>query len=315
MKRSLLMLMLVSCVAACSSGSSSRSSDNDPKVTPTTKTPREQLAACVGTTSQAELDNNLRTASYFEDSAHEMVVCGGISFAFIQVIVDMGINLVTDPSSTPTEVIPFQDGVYKSSTSGYKEVKMDVELFAGSDYSFAKQGERIPFNVQDASNYLVGGKVTVDLVKQTASVSYQSAGPLIELLGFGANPPNPLAVSLSDLKKLSSEFGKVTMASTVYVNDEKGTSTFTYALTTPKQPVSSIFNAGRFTYQMDSVSGTRSDNKQSMKSSTWDIAYEDSVHGLDGTMAMDFTGGVFPYRATFAYPKSKKPVVSYSCLP
>lgn len=270
------------------------------------------LAACTSGMSQSDIDNNLQITMQFDESVHEMIVCGGLTVTLIGAVIQVGYNMaVGEATGSAPDGMVYQDGKYLVDVQGVNAVKMEVEFFYGADYEVGKTGEPIKYDLLDPNNYLVGASGEFSLSKGKGTVTFDSTGPLVELLGFGATPESPKTLSLNDLNQLTAEFGKITMRSTIVVNEEKGTSNFGYNVKTEDLKLSEVL--GTIQYNVVSVSGSRSDTSQSLATTSWDVKYADGVHGLDGTITFDVTGGDFDYSVLFEYPSTPSANITYEC--
>ena len=67
---------------------------------------------------------------------------------------------------------------------------------------------------------------------------------------------------------------------------------------------------------LDGVTGARADLSQTLTVSKWDIRFLNTSSSgfMDGSIAFDIAGPtLFPYGATFEYPRRKTPDVSLVC--
>jgi hypothetical protein len=73
----------------------------------------------------------------------------------------------------------------------------------------ALAGQPLMADVFDASSYLVEPKLSVDVFAARVTVSYQSAGPLVGLLGWGEAPRSPAVVRLSDADRIRANVASI----------------------------------------------------------------------------------------------------------
>jgi hypothetical protein len=87
-------------------------------------------------------------------------------------------------------------GAYTASVVSTKKGSVRALFSFAEDYQAGKKGDPIlPFLFR-TSSYVKGAKIA--LGNGVATVSYDSEGPLVELLGFGPHPPNPFQLGIFD---------------------------------------------------------------------------------------------------------------------
>ncbi len=102
---------------------------------------------------------------------------------------------------------------------------------------FWKNGTPINQDMGKMDSYLVG--MRPEIQDNKAVIAYDSYGPLVELLGYGPNPPNPIVLSVDDQNKPAQAFNALVDVdgdSHVVLGDCGVTSVFDHKL--PKTPVS-----------------------------------------------------------------------------
>ena len=98
--------------------------------------------------------DTVRIVYDFEKSVHEMVVCGGLTFALISALIDLIVELVVDPSSLRAPdafTYDVETHSYTSPPSGFGQTTMSVQFFETDD-----SGEEmlITHDLFKASSYL-----------------------------------------------------------------------------------------------------------------------------------------------------------------
>lgn len=252
------------------------------------------LAACTEGLSTAEIDDTLVISDDLSESLHELVVCGGLQASIVGALLDATFNLLQDPNG---EVLPEAfsyegEGVYR--TTG-KSTTMDVTFVLGHDTSFGKKGDVVKENLFVMSSYLVGAKTKVDLLEQQAEVSYTATGPLVELMGFGATPPNPIVVKLSDASKLQKELQSLEVEGVVTVKDPRTYATIAYDVTFARAPLLDAIGATGSAIDVVSLSGTRGGLGQTLESTSWVVRYDGEADAIEGAFAYKVDGKHFPF--------------------
>jgi hypothetical protein len=163
------------------------------------------LRECSGDATPDEIDDNVVISSEYGESLHEMVACGGLDVALCNGVIEGIIDAIIDqrPDATPDGWTWQGDGSYGTMA---ENARMETRFYVTHDFSFAAAGERVPHDVFLIDNYLVNAAVSVDFTTGRTDIVYDSVGPLVELLGQGSNPPNPLEITLDGLSSFQAEF-------------------------------------------------------------------------------------------------------------
>jgi len=258
----------------------------------------------------ADVDETTLIVWEFEESAHEMVTCGSLTFQFMRALIDTASTLLTNPAGLP-EAFSYADGVYTTTGEG---VAMDLTFRYGPDTPGGEAGETITANLFDLDSYLVDAVAVED--GETIEVSFTEPGPLAPLLGHGAQPESPLVLTEADLAVLAASLASLKIKSTIYVDHEKVVSTITYEIKTPVAFVTDALLGMKLDMrQVDAASGVRDDLGQEMETTTWEVTYGDLAGTLDGVIEADVRGGPFDFRVTYDYsPTARYPNVDITCL-
>lgn len=270
------------------------------------------LEACSSSVSSADLDASLDIARDFEQSAHELIVCGGLATNFSSGVINVLLSAAIGGTSPSVSYVG--KGTY---TTGAGGTNMRIKTTLGTDTSFGKKGDIIDYNLLDLATYFESVKITATAsidttgtTKQTLTVAFTNTGPGFELLGLGATPKSPLTISADTI---SDALAKILIATEIHVDDKKGDSVFTYDVTTASQPMSAALAGDPVDFALTGLSGTHVD--QTLTITKFEIGYLDtgSTGFMNGTIAFDVKGGKLPYSASFHYPNRKTPDVTLAC--
>lgn len=273
----------------------------------------EQLAACrPDAGGDADIAAAVVITDEYADSLHELIGCGGLSFALCAAVIDGVIDAIVAQSddATPDGWEFMGDGVYRTGGEG---TTMDVTFYLAEDFSFAQAGDPVTYDVFQVDSYLVGASLEVDLLKGKAQIEYAQPGPLVELLGFGADPPNPLPVDLGDLGSIKRKLRQLEFEGKVVVQDMREHSSIDYVLNVPRTSADAFVNgASPMRYELENVDGTRADLGQKIVTSAFDVAYAN--HGtLTGTVDFHVQGGPLEYDAHLAWDDMPYPERTLTC--
>jgi hypothetical protein len=165
----------------------------------------------------------------------------------------------------------------------------------------------VTFDVFLVDSYLVDARLRVDFSSGDAEIEFDAPGPLVELLGFGADPPNPLPVDLDDLVSIKSKLRQLEFEGRVVVQDMREHSRIDYTLNVPRTSADGFVNgAAPMRYELENVDGRRADLDQTIVTSLFDVAYAN--HGtLEGTVDFHVQGGPFEYDAHLVWADTAYP--------
>lgn len=179
------------------------------------------------------------------------------------------------------------------------------------DFATDPSGSALPdaYSYDGMGTYPCGSR----RLEGTIEICYGDVGPLVELLGFGASPPNPLVIGLNDTGRLTNGVRGLHVQSVISLHDESGSSVITYDIESPRALVSALLTGNTLDLNAVAASGTRDALSQVLTVDTWDVTYVDGVGELDGEISFDVAGDNFPFHASLVYPQSNQPDVTISC--
>jgi hypothetical protein len=268
------------------------------------------LDGCSAGVSQSELDATLIVVTNTADSYHEMVACGGLAMDLTVSLVQVVASAVADAADVeiPGAYEYAGDGRYVTASSG---TTMTVEYLLGGDYQLGNEDDVVPYDLFEWSNYLAGASVSVDELHQELEISYDAAGPLVELLGFGANPPNPLVVDLANVYTIGAPIERLKMRASVDVVDGQGANTVTYALQSDPRRLSPLLADGAIDY--DLIAAETRGTADHLTTTSWGVGYNDVAGALNGEIEFQVRGGAVPVDGTFTYAGSTYPTITLAC--
>jgi hypothetical protein len=261
-----------------------------------------------------ELNDTIQIAYDFEKSAHEMVVCGGANVQFAIALVEVFVNVLAQPGGDPTPQ-GFRwdgDGTYHVDSDGFSRVSMDVQVSLDAEYSFGNAGEVIAYDLFDADSYLVGASVAIDYQKGPI-ISFDSPGPLVELLGLGSEPQSPIVLSPDTLNTIGAQLRKLRISSAADLYDDHNSSEIAYQFSTDPQPAAELAGNSPFAFKLIGASGSNVSMSQTMTLDVWAVNYSGAAE-LDGTVDFRVEGGPFDFKGQLSYEQSGYADITLSCL-
>ncbi len=283
------------------------------------------LRGCTEGLSNREIADNLAIVSDFESSAHEMIVCGGLTMNIAFALIGGIIELAQDPggSMLPEQYTWDGQGNYVAAPAAFQDLRMEVRFYLTEDLpSIGQPGDLVTANLFEMDSYLRGASAEVVVVIDgwdsdvVVEIEHDGPGPLAELLGFGAEPPNPLRISQSELSRLQDGLRDLELEMELIFSDHPSVSTIEYSVMSPRMLVASMLGGTPMALDMISAGGFRSDLEQDLETSVWELGYVDGAVGrLDGEIVFGVEGGDFDFEGTFSYPESNRPQIDLRCAP
>lgn len=268
------------------------------------------LQAC---SNGADVSDAARITAEYGDSLHEMVACGGLAVALCNGVASGIVNAIITSSNdaTPDGWTFETGGTYRTSGEG---VMMTTQFFTAEDFDFAAAGELVTDNVFLVENYVVGAQVNVNLSNGRTTLSFDSTGPLVALLGYGTEPTSPIELTLSDIGEIEDRLAALEFEAKVVVDDVREFGTIQYDTETPRLPVKSLLTGSGMRYDLIKADGTRADLSQALVVDAWDIEFVDEGGGaLNGKSEFRVVGGEFDYQGVTTFDNSTLPETELSC--
>ena len=288
MNRLPLAFVLVASAVACGSNKSD---------------PTDALQECA---EPGEIDEATLIAWDFEQSMHEMVQCGNLSAQLNQSLYEAAATLLMEPAQAP-DAFSYSDGKFRVEQA---DVAMTMTLTCGTMSVGCSEGNVISADPFLVESYLVGAEPE-QFDGATLVIPYDEPGPLVRLLGQGANPPNPIRISAAELAVFVNNIHQMRVNTVIDLDTEMNESIITYSLKTGRIDLKDLHADNEFDYELKSASGARGD--QTADPTLWDITFVDG--GLEGDVELEVLGGSPEYTVRFTYgPASMTPLVEMTCI-
>lgn len=282
---------------------------------PANSTPQaalDELSACRGDASDDEVVDAVVITDEYGESLHEMIGCGALSLALCSAVISGIFDAIAAQSNdaTPPGWEFIGEGVYRTANDS---TGMQARFFLAEDFSFGKAGDPVKENLFLVDSYFVDAALSIDWQTGRTEIVYDEPGPLVELLGLGANPPNPLPVDLGDLADLQTSLRALEFEGDITVMDQREASTIAYQMHIPRMTADALVGgSAAMRYELQNVDGNREDLGQTIVTLDFDVAYAN--HGtLDGTVDFRVEGGPVEYEAHLAWDDDAYPVRTLTC--
>jgi hypothetical protein len=284
--------------------------------------PTDPLADCTQGLSPQEIEDTVAITFDFEISAHELIACGGLVVRIVGALVEGLAKLAEDPAaSTLPEDYRFDgQGTYFVEPGTFQDLRMEVRFFLDRDYAFGEKGDLVTENLFLMSSYLRNAHSEVTLDTSSGwpvveiEITHEGPGPLVELLGLGANPPSPLRVTDRMLQDAQAHLGALDVEAIIFFRDHPGVSTIEYDVES-RMLARSLLGGTAMDLDLVGARGWRADLDQELEIDRWTVEYAGGVGALVGDIDFTVRGGPFDFVSRFRYASSGWPVVELACAP
>jgi hypothetical protein len=240
-----------------------------------------------GASDQQVLDNILITEEYASAVAADlawswMPVLFALDFMILWSQTLQGIS-GESPASWSHE-----DGTYRY---GSTAAAIEMRVLHGPDAAPVTE------DILSLDSYLLGAAVEYDEESDTATITWDSPGPLVELLGYGETPQSPLVLGAAEREAVVANLATLAVEPEfIAYGVQPGSSTIVaYHVKAPAHTIAAIA-AGEVTIHLElvAVNATRESLGQTLTTESWQVR-RDGPH-VTGYTTFTVSGGHFPYR-------------------
>lgn len=222
-------------------------------------------------------------------------------------LLSFGVDVDTMPSHVVAQ--RFEAGTYAfdydrtgALGSEAQTAQAHLRLYWPIDSKSAKKGDLITTSVLDKGAFLLNPRPSLRL-DGTISIAHDGPGPLVEILGETASPPNPLVASAS---KLQAAFATIEVDGDAAMTIDNACNTSAFRFGVPRQAI-----AAR-SIQMLEGGGKRKANEDRADVRSWKLAYTSVAP--TGTIAIEATAGAAPIADALTFAASSaEPASRVSC--
>lgn len=251
-----------------------------------------QLAECSGDSTDAEVQDNILITEEFAGSLATSMQLAWLPVLFtVDFAVLLGQTIGGLVGGTPVGWV-FDNGTY---TLDKDTGTIVLTVSTTVDSGYGPSGTVVSEDVFALSSYFVGAAIETDSETNAVTITYESPGPLIELLGLGPAPASPLTLSEAEQQTVVDSLSTLAIEP-VYVS--KGVTphlTWELEWTSPKATVAEIA-AGEIPIDLElvGVQAAREDLEQTLDTEEWQIQQRNG--DVDGYTTFTVKGGYFDYR-------------------
>jgi hypothetical protein len=147
-----------------------------------------------------DIVNQLPIVAELFSATGSVAGAGRLQSDLIVVLSDWLPTLIQNPSGSnplPEGFFYNGNGTYRIAQSPTDAEFLDIQLVLDKNYGFGLQGDPLPGDPFSMNSYLVNPSLSINILTSKLNISFASTGPLVELLGYGSNPANPIELPLN----------------------------------------------------------------------------------------------------------------------
>lgn len=190
----------------------------------------------------------------------------------------------------------FQDGAY---VFGSDTAEIRLTAFRSDDPA----AEPITDDILDLESYLKGAKIVVDADTGDTVITFDAAGPLVDLLGLGPAPTSPITLDAQALGDVKASLGKIAIE-TDYVSYGVAQSIVVdYHTVSPRSSIASIAAEGPLPVDLVAVNASRESTGQELTTSEWNVVR--NGQRVEGYTTFSVSGADFPFTGKLDFADAK----------
>jgi hypothetical protein len=298
-------------------------------VTPSDTPPptrKQDLAACTGGLSPAEIEEQLALANLVERDFAEQRACGLLLRNYAFTLSHYFAAAACGNSTYPSGFVYNGSGYYRVGNL------MGVQAKLAKDTSFGMKGDDVPFDIFDQLSYSDGplaikAEIIADTtwstnnpddlsvrVKGTLSFTFEGK-PKPEGLELWGIPANGTAVDKQQ-EELAKTIGEsVAFTSEATITTQDGNNGVSYTFASSEATIDATYNSQPLGLQLIGISAKSAATNQSATLVHYGVSFLPIPHGpLSGSMIFRIEGGKFPYYVKYSYPNRVEADVEFSCM-
>lgn len=252
----------------------------------------ERLASCRAGATEAEVDDNiLITEEYAGSLATSLQITWLPTLFAIDFLALLGQTLVGAATGSPMGWT-FEEGKY---LYGSESAAIEMVATTTVESGYGPAGTPVANDIFALDSYLEGAVVVVDSETGVATITYDQPGPLVELLGLGATPPNPLTLTAEERQTVLEGLSTIALEPTYHAFAVTPHLEWDMAWASEPTTIGAIAG-GDLPLPIDivSVDASREDLGQTLETVEWEV--EQRAGDVGGHTTFNVRGGHFDYR-------------------
>ncbi|KYF54947.1 hypothetical protein BE08_15530 [Sorangium cellulosum] len=251
----------------------------------------ESLEDCWDGVSEEDIQDNILIT---EEYARALEASLTISWLPVLFAIDFSFAVMESFSNAPgTTSWTFDAGVYRhEATTDAGVYRHEATTAAVELRAFAPSGEPLTHNIFELESYLVGATVTRE--GDVVSIAYDEPGPLVEHLGFGPTPDNPLVIGSGEVDSMQASLGRIEVEPTAVAFAVTPELDWDFRMRSGRTSLASLQLGELLTWEIIEVNARREALDQTLTTEAWEV--HSSATKVGGYTTFTVTGGLFPYR-------------------
>lgn len=244
----------------------------------------DRLADCRGSATDAEVSEAiLITEEYALGLAADLEISWFVVIFTVDFTVLWAQTLVGAPLGAPPDW-SYADGVYHY---GGPTAAIELRLYD-------PDGAQVIENVFDLDSYLVNAQITHDDQADTTTIGFDAPGPLVERLGLGPTPANPLVLDAAGREQLLDALGAMSVEPDYIAFAITRSTTLDYHARGERQTIAALASEGvDLRLELVAINASREATGQTL--TTDELVITSRVEGSRGHTTFEVTGGLFDY--------------------
>lgn len=250
----------------------------------------EQLAACRGDTTDAELQENILISEEYGRA-----MAADLYYSWHPVLFALDFTLLwaqtlgAIPSTEPVGwTFDGETGTYRY---GSDTAAIEMQVFLTEEIGYGPAGTQVMEDILDVDSYLVNAAFELD--GDAVTVTFDEPGPLVELLGQGANPESPLVLDQAAQDAAVDQLSTLALETDYVAYGVNMSITVDYHAVSPPTTIASLVEDGPMPVDIVEANATRDLDDQRLSTVVWDV--ERRGTGVDGYTTFTVSGGYFPF--------------------
>lgn len=250
----------------------------------------EDFASCRDGATNAEVQENTRIANEYAGGIAADVQLSWTPVLYcLDFILLWGQTLGVIPSTKPVGWT-FDAGTY---TYGSDTAEIRLRPFLSEELGGQPAGTPITEDILELDSYLVGATLEMDEPTDTVTLTFESPGPLVELLGLGPAPTSPLVLDAKAREQIVASLMKIAIETDYVAYGVTQSTLVDYHAVSPQRTIAAIAAEGPLPVEIVAVNASRDELGQTLTTKSWEVERRGAK--VDGFTTFTVSGGHFSY--------------------
>lgn len=252
----------------------------------------EELAECRGGASDDEVQENILISEEYAlglaaDLEHSWApVLYALDFSFLWA------QTLSGAVGEPPVGWTFADGTYHY---GSNAAAIEMRASLTQDLEYGPAGTLVAENILVLDSYLANAVVVFDDSTNVTTIAYDQPGPLVELLGLGAAPPNPITLDEAQRASVVESLSSLALEPDFIAYGITRSTLVDYHVASPPRAISALSTGNEvFDLELVAVNASRDVLDQTLSTVEWAVVREGNK--VKGYTTFSTSGGHFSFR-------------------